>query len=173
MERLVLISIRLTRAKSFWSFPQGLVLRTAHPLCEWDGEREEVGILCRVHLWAVGHVLVEGNECFLPHQKVPNSKCFPPSWLHAPFYVCRCQNNFPFSLLCGMWSGSLTAKPFHQYQSDLAHLYFLISCTDFCLNIPGEVETIESISTHDSARQNGHPAKVCFSFQQCLTLPLG
>lgn len=63
------------------------------------------------------------------------------SYLPALFYVCRCQNNFQFSLLCCMLTGSLTAKPFHQYQCDIAHLYFHISCINFYLDILGEVET--------------------------------
>lgn len=91
----------------------------------------------------------------------------------CPHYVCRCQNNFPFSLLCGMLTGSLTAKPFHQNQSDLAHLYFHISCTDFCLNIPGEVETNWKYLHPWLSKAEWPPATVCFSFQQCLTLPLG
>lgn len=62
----------------------------------------------------------------------------------------------------------------HQSPSDIAHLSFHLSCTEFCLNILGEVETkLKSVSTHDSTRQNGHPAKVCVSLQQCLALPLG
>lgn len=94
--KTVLISIRLTRAKYICSLSQGLALVMALYLDERDkrSKRWWFCFLRWVHQWAAGIVMVEGNEYVLPHQKVPSSKCFLLSQLPAPFYVCRCQNNF-------------------------------------------------------------------------------
>lgn len=124
----------------------------------------------------VGSVLVKGNGYFLPHQKVPRSKCFLLSLLPAPFTFTGAKiiSISPFHATCELVNYS--AKAFPPVQSDRVHWYFHISCTDFCPNALGEIENDWMTSVSQSLTQQGRmttPAKVSFSSQQCLTLPLG
>lgn len=110
---------------------------------------------------------------FLPHQKVPSGKCF---LLFTPCPSLRLQVPKYFPVLPFMLHVNwliILQKPFHQYQSDIAYLYFHVSYTAFVWTSLEKWLKMTSVS--QPMTQQGRmatPAKVCFPFQQCLTLPL-